>query len=92
VIGPFAVDQQITARQAFLAKAGAGEGERLDRLDLAGPVGLVVGSEGKGTREAVARRCNGRFHIPQRGTVSSLNASVAAAIALYEVARQRQSS
>ncbi len=70
--------------------AGAGDGERLDRLDLAGPVGLVVGSEGKGMREAVARRCNGLFHIPQRGTVSSLNASVAAAIALYEVARQRQ--
>jgi 23S rRNA (guanosine2251-2'-O)-methyltransferase len=70
--------------------AGAGDGERLDRLDLAGPIALVVGSEGKGTREAVARRCNGRFHIPQRGTVSSLNASVAAAIALYEVARQRQ--
>jgi 23S rRNA (guanosine2251-2'-O)-methyltransferase len=40
-------------------------------------------------REAVARRCTGLFHIPQRGTVSSLNASVAAAIALYEVSRQR---
>jgi 23S rRNA (guanosine2251-2'-O)-methyltransferase len=52
-------------------------------------VGLVVGAEGKGMREAVARRCTGLFHIPQRGTVSSLNASVAAAIALYEAARQR---
>jgi 23S rRNA (guanosine2251-2'-O)-methyltransferase len=40
-------------------------------------------------REAVARRCDGLFHIPQRGEVSSLNASVAAAIALYEAARQR---
>jgi 23S rRNA (guanosine2251-2'-O)-methyltransferase len=40
-------------------------------------------------REAVARRCDGLFHIPQRGAVSSLNASVAAAIALYEAARQR---
>ncbi len=69
--------------------AGAGAGERLDQSDLTGPVGLVVGAEGKGMREAVARRCTGLFHIPQRGAVSSLNASVAAAIALYEVARQR---
>jgi len=69
--------------------AGAGDGERLDQVDLTQPIGLVVGAEGKGMREAVARRCDGLFHIPQRGEVSSLNASVAAAIALYEAARQR---
>jgi 23S rRNA (guanosine2251-2'-O)-methyltransferase len=69
--------------------AGAGEGERLDRVDLRGPLALVVGAEGRGMREAVARRCDGQFHIPQRGAVASLNASVAAAIALYEAARQR---
>ncbi|HSZ83114.1 MAG TPA: 23S rRNA (guanosine(2251)-2'-O)-methyltransferase RlmB [Polyangia bacterium] len=69
--------------------AGSGQGERLDAADLTGPTGLVVGAEGKGMREAVARRCDGLFHIPQRGAVSSLNASVAAAIALYEAARQR---
>ncbi len=70
--------------------AGAGSGARLDQVDLRGPTALVVGAEGKGMREAVARRCDGLFHIPQRGEVSSLNASVAAAIALYEAARQRQ--
>jgi 23S rRNA (guanosine2251-2'-O)-methyltransferase len=69
--------------------AGAGDGERLDAVDLTQAIGLVVGAEGKGMREAVARRCDGLFHIPQRGEVSSLNASVAAAIALYEAARQR---
>jgi 23S rRNA (guanosine2251-2'-O)-methyltransferase len=69
--------------------AGAGDGERIDRVDLTGPLALVVGGEGRGMREAVARRCDGLFHIPQRGQVASLNASVAAAIALYEVARQR---
>jgi 23S rRNA (guanosine2251-2'-O)-methyltransferase len=53
-------------------------------------VALVVGAEGKGMREAVARRCDALFHIPQRGAVASLNASVAGAIALYEAARQRQ--
>jgi 23S rRNA (guanosine2251-2'-O)-methyltransferase len=70
--------------------AGSGQGEPLDAADLRGPTGIVVGSEGKGMREAVARRCDGLFHIPQRGVVSSLNASVAAAIALYEASRQRR--
>jgi 23S rRNA (guanosine2251-2'-O)-methyltransferase len=70
--------------------AGAGDGERLDRVDFKLPTAIVVGAEGKGMREAVARRCDGLFHIPQRGAVSSLNASVAAAIALYEAARQRE--
>jgi 23S rRNA (guanosine2251-2'-O)-methyltransferase len=69
--------------------AGAGEGERIDRVDLRGPLALVVGAEGRGMREAVARRCDALFHVPQRGAVASLNASVAAAIALYEAARQR---
>ena len=78
------------ARACVLGAAGAGEGERLDQVDLSGPVALVVGAEGKGMREAVARRCDGLFHIPQRGAVSSLNASVAGAIALYEAARQRR--
>jgi 23S rRNA (guanosine2251-2'-O)-methyltransferase len=70
--------------------AGVGEGTLLADTDLRGPVALVVGAEGKGMREAVARRCDGQFHIPQRGAVSSLNASVAAGIALYEAARQRR--
>jgi 23S rRNA (guanosine2251-2'-O)-methyltransferase len=69
--------------------AGAGDGERLDQVDFAQPIALVIGAEGKGMREAVARRCDGLFHVPQRGEVSSLNASVAAGIALYEAARQR---
>lgn len=69
--------------------AGADEGARLDGVDLRGPVALVIGAEGRGMREAVARRCDALFHIPQRGEVASLNASVAGAIALYEAARQR---
>jgi 23S rRNA (guanosine2251-2'-O)-methyltransferase len=79
----------LRAKGVRVLGAGAGDGEPIARVDLTGPVALVVGAEGKGMREAVARRCDGAFHIPQRGTVSSLNASVAAAIALYEAARQR---
>ncbi len=72
------------------ARAGARRAPAVDALDLRGAVALVIGAEGQGMREAVVRRCDGVFHIPQAGVVSSLNASVAGAIALYEVARQRR--
>jgi 23S rRNA (guanosine2251-2'-O)-methyltransferase len=49
----------------------------------------VIGGEGQGMREAVARRCDALLQIPQRGQVASLNASVAGAILLYEALRQR---
>lgn len=83
-----AIDQ-LRARGVQVLGAGAASGERLERVDFKRAVAVVVGAEGRGMREAVARRCDGLFHIPQRGAVSSLNASVAAAIALYEAARQR---
>jgi 23S rRNA (guanosine2251-2'-O)-methyltransferase len=71
-------------------RVGARRAPAVDALDLRGAVALVIGAEGQGMREAVVRRCDGVFHIPQAGVVSSLNASVAGAIALYEVARQRR--
>lgn len=61
----------------------------LDAIDLRGPVCLVVGSEGKGLRRATRRACTDVGKLPMRGPLGSLNASVAAAIALYEVIRQR---
>jgi 23S rRNA (guanosine2251-2'-O)-methyltransferase len=70
--------------------ATAGKGTPLDQADLTGPTAFVLGSEGKGTREAVARRCDGLIQIPQRGQVDSLNVSVAGALLLYEATRQRR--
>jgi 23S rRNA (guanosine2251-2'-O)-methyltransferase len=70
--------------------ASAGKGEALDEADLTGPLAFVLGSEGRGTREAVARRCDGLVQIPQRGQVASLNVSVAGALLLYEAMRQRR--
>jgi 23S rRNA (guanosine2251-2'-O)-methyltransferase len=61
----------------------------LAETDLTGPVVLVVGSEGRGLRRLVRERCSSLARVPMTGPVASLNASVAAAIALYEVARQR---
>jgi 23S rRNA (guanosine2251-2'-O)-methyltransferase len=66
-------------------------GERaLWEVDLTPPTALVVGSEGGGIRRLVKESCDIRASIPVRGKVSSLNAGVAAGIALYECIRQRQ--
>lgn len=57
--------------------------------DFTGSVALVIGSEGEGIRPLVRKNCDVLFSIPMRGGVSSLNASVAAGVALFEVVRQR---
>lgn len=64
----------------------------LEALDLTGPVALVVGSEGRGLRRLVRERCDVLARIPLAGPVASLNASVAAAVAIYEVTRQRRAA
>ena len=60
------------------------------RLD--GPLAVVVGAEGAGVRPGVLEHCDFRLQIPMLGQVGSLNASVSAAILLYEAARQRGSA
>jgi 23S rRNA (guanosine2251-2'-O)-methyltransferase len=66
--------------------------EELHVLDLSGPTCLVVGAEGKGLRGATKRVCSKLAKLPMAGPIGSLNASVAAAIALYETVRQRRAS
>lgn len=63
--------------------------QSLYAADLKGPLTLVIGSEGRGLRPGIKRRCETLISIPLRGRVSSLNASVAAALCLYEALRQR---
>lgn len=58
-----------------------------EKLD--GAVGLVIGSEGKGISRLVKENCDALIKIPMKGNVSSLNASCAASIIIYEVLRQR---
>jgi 23S rRNA (guanosine2251-2'-O)-methyltransferase len=60
-----------------------------DRADLKGPLGLIVGAEGAGLSRLVRERCDFLISLPLRGHISSLNAAVAGAIALYEARRQR---
>lgn len=66
-----------------------GAGSTLYTISWTGPVALVVGGEGRGIRPLVKKTCDQLVAIPQRGKVSSLNASVAGALALYEAFRQR---
>jgi len=64
------------------------EAKRFDQADLNGPLVLVVGSEGSGLTRLVRETCDYLIRIPMWGRVESLNAQVAAAIALYEARRQ----
>ncbi len=67
-----------------------GTGEKLfTEVDFTTPVGLVIGNEGKGIRRLVRERCDHLVRIPLYGHIESLNASVAGALAMYEVARRR---
>jgi 23S rRNA (guanosine2251-2'-O)-methyltransferase len=63
----------------------------VDDLDGAGPVAVVVGSEGKGLSRLVRQNCDAVVSIPMAGPTESLNASVAAGVVLAEIARQRRS-
>ena len=67
------------------------EAERLYEAELNMPLALVVGSEGRGLRRLVRQRCDFLLRLPMRGHIGSLNASVAGAVALYEIWQKRGS-
>jgi 23S rRNA (guanosine2251-2'-O)-methyltransferase len=70
----------------------ADNGKVLHSLEFKGAIGLVIGSEGEGLSLLTQRHCDELVSIPLTGKTPSLNASVAAAIALYEVYRQKGSN
>lgn len=76
-------------RGIMVVGAEAGLGETLWDKDFRAPLGLVMGSEGKGLRKTVKEECDTLVSIPMRGTVNSLNVSVASAIIVFEIIRQR---
>lgn len=64
-------------------------GESMYRLNLKGPIGLVIGNEGEGVSRLVKEKCDFIASIPMKGDIDSLNASVAAGVLAYEIVRQR---
>lgn len=71
----------------YVAETG---GENIYKQNLTGPVGIVVGSEGNGVKQSIRTYCDGIVTLPLYGSVNSLNASVATAIVIYEILRQRE--
>lgn len=64
------------------------DGEIMYNLNLTGPLGLVIGNEGKGVSRLVKKNCDYIASIPMKGNIDSLNASVAAGILAFEAVRQ----
>lgn len=64
-------------------------GESMYRLNLTGPIGLVIGNEGEGVSRLVKEKCDMIASIPMKGDIDSLNASVATGVLAYESVRQR---
>jgi len=78
-------------KQGIWVYGTAAEGSTtLYKADLKGPAAIVIGSEGDGMSRLVRECCDFLVSIPMSGRISSLNASAAAAILLYEAVRQRQ--
>ena len=80
--------EQLKKEGLWFACADMGECDYFD-ANLKGPIGLVIGSEGEGVGRLVKENCDFTASIPMYGKISSLNASVAAALLMYEVVRQR---
>ncbi len=64
-------------------------GDTMYKLNLKGPIGLVIGNEGEGVSRLVKEKCDFIASIPMQGDIDSLNASVACGVLAYEIVRQR---
>ncbi len=84
-----AVLQELKDRGLWVYGTDAEADSPLWKTDVTGPVCLVIGSEGFGMSRLVKERCDVTVSIPLMGKVTSLNASAAAAVMIYEVLRQR---
>jgi 23S rRNA (guanosine2251-2'-O)-methyltransferase len=80
---------ELAAHGLAIVGLDAAADQAIDTVDLRSRCVLVVGAEGKGLRRSVKRACGALARLPMAGAVASLNASVSAAIALYEARRQR---
>ena len=80
--------EDLKKRGIWFVCADMGE-ESMYRLNLTGPIGLVIGNEGEGVSRLVKEKCDMIASIPMKGDIDSLNASVATGVLAYEIVRQR---
>lgn len=81
--------RELKQRGVWVFGTAADGATELYQSDLKGPTAIVIGNEGVGMSRIVAESCDFKVSIPMKGHISSLNASAAAAILLYEAVRQR---
>lgn len=81
--------EQLKQRGVWIAGTDAKGDEDFRTMDGTLPLGIVIGSEGKGMGRLVREKCDFLLRLPMKGHVTSLNASVSAALLLYEVYRKR---
>ena len=81
--------QDLKERGLWIYGTAADGATPLHQVDLTGPAAIVIGSEGDGMSRLVAEQCDFKVSIPLKGKITSLNASAAAAVLLYEAVRQR---
>ncbi|MBQ1371298.1 MAG: 23S rRNA (guanosine(2251)-2'-O)-methyltransferase RlmB, partial [Oscillospiraceae bacterium] len=82
--------RELKERGIWIYGTAADADSTLYRTDLTGPAAIVIGNEGDGMSRLVRESCDVLVSIPMKGKISSLNASAAAAVMLYEALRQRQ--
>jgi 23S rRNA (guanosine2251-2'-O)-methyltransferase len=80
---------ELKERGVWIAGTDATGSDDYRRMDGQIPLGLVIGSEGKGMGRLIREKCDFLIHLPMVGKVTSLNASVAASILMYEIYRKR---
>ena len=81
--------EELKARNIWIAGADMDGEQSYYKSNFAGNIAIVMGNEGKGISRLIKEKCDFLVNIPMRGKVSSLNASVAASVIMYEVYKQR---
>lgn len=82
--------EELKERGVWIAGTDAKGSADYRKMDATLPLALIIGSEGKGMSRLLKDKCDFLYHLPMVGHVTSLNASVAAALLMYEVYRKRQ--
>ena len=81
---------ELKDRGVWIAGTDAKGSQDYRKMDATLPLALIIGSEGKGMSRLLKEKCDFLYHLPMIGHVTSLNASVAASLLMYEVYRKRQ--